>query len=99
MKSLPIGNDTENLIAPYKGQLISPEQCQSQKQNERNKVDTEALSNDTYPLTRPLFVITKQSAQEGKQDKNYIAGKAYTDWLLSPEGQNLIAEAGFGRIK
>lgn len=101
VKPLPIGYDTKHLIAPYKGELISREQCE---QNKRNKVNTEALTNSTnsisiYPLRRTLFLIIKQSTQEGKQDKNYIAGQAYAEWLLSPEGQNLIAEAGFGPIK
>lgn len=46
----------------------------------------ETLSNDSYPLR----VYTYSYYNEGN-----VKGKALTDWLLTAEGQKIIAEAGY----
>lgn len=50
--------------------------------------------DDSYPLTRKLFVIIKL---DGGIDQK--AGKAYTKILLTDEGQKLIKDAGFVPIR
>jgi len=53
-----------------------------------NKVDF-AKNKDAYPITRRLFVIIRR---DGKLDEQ--AGVAYTNLLLSEEGQQLVEQAG-----
>jgi ABC-type phosphate transport system substrate-binding protein len=57
---------------------------------DRNQINIEAFQRGTYPLTRRLFVVVRR---DGTLDEQ--AGIAYTNLLLSDEGQRLIAEAGF----
>jgi phosphate transport system substrate-binding protein len=57
-------------------------------------VNKTAFTDGTYPLTRRLFVVIKQ---DGKLDEQ--AGVAYTNMLLSDEGQKLVEEAGFVPIR
>jgi phosphate transport system substrate-binding protein len=57
---------------------------------DRNQINIEAFQRGTYPLTRRLFVVIRR---DGTLDEQ--AGIAYTNLLLSDEGQRLIAEAGF----
>jgi len=51
-----------------------------------NKAD---FAKDAYPITRRLFIIIRQ---DGRQDEQ--VGVAYTNLLLSDEGQQLIEQAG-----
>lgn len=47
----------------------------------------EAAQNKSYPIARPLFLYTLgQPAGEVK---------AYIDWILSPEGQKVVADNGY----
>jgi phosphate transport system substrate-binding protein len=59
-----------------------------------DKVAQGDLANDTYPITRRLFVIIKR---DGTLDQK--AGIAYANLLLSDEGQQLIQEAGLVPIR
>ncbi|MFO5437549.1 MAG: phosphate ABC transporter substrate-binding protein, partial [Dolichospermum sp.] len=90
VKSLPIGRTKEQFVTPYQ----QPEIAQSQCPNQRNQLNTDNFRNGNYPITRNLFVIIKQNGQSDQQ-----AGEAYANWLLTPQGQELIEKAGFVRIK
>jgi phosphate transport system substrate-binding protein len=90
IKSLPIGRTKEQFVTPYQ----QPEIAQSQCPNQRNHLNVENFRNGNYPITRNLFVIIKQNGQSDQQ-----AGEAYANWLLTPQGQELIEKAGFVRIK
>ena len=52
--------------------------------------DLELFKNSTYPLTRRLFIVIRR---DGTPDQS--AGKAYTQMLLSNQGQEIVKEAGF----
>jgi phosphate transport system substrate-binding protein len=90
IKSLPIGRTNGQFVTPYQ----QPEIAQSQCPNQRNHLNVENFRNGNYPITRNLFVIIKQNGQSDQQ-----AGEAYANWLLTPQGQELIEKAGFVRIK
>ena len=47
--------------------------------------------NNTYPLTRPLFMYTKGSPKG--------LAKAFIEFILSDEGQKLVSEEGFVALK
>lgn len=52
--------------------------------------DLELFKDGTYPLTRRLFIVIRR---DGTPD--HSAGKAYTQMLLSNQGQSIVKEAGF----
>jgi phosphate transport system substrate-binding protein len=89
-KPLPLGRQANQLIASHQGELVLPSQCPAQ----RNQINTDAFRSGQYPLTRQLFVIVKQNGQIEQQ-----VGEAYANLLLTNEGQNLLSEAGFVRIR
>ncbi|NJN56547.1 MAG: phosphate ABC transporter substrate-binding protein [Leptolyngbyaceae cyanobacterium SL_5_9] len=86
VKPLPIGNTPDSLIAPYQGALVPASECPTK----RNQVNTEVFRSGEYPLSRRLLVIFKQSG-----DRDQQAGEAYAKMLLTAQGQDLIAKAGF----
>ncbi|WYL96656.2 MAG: phosphate ABC transporter substrate-binding protein [Gloeotrichia echinulata IR180] len=89
IKPLPIFNN-DQLVPPYESPLRKGEYCQ----RSRNKPDLDAFRKGSYPLTRKLYVIVKQN------DPNKLqAGEAYANLLLTGEGQKIIEDAGFVRIK
>ncbi len=90
VKPLAIGRVENKLIPPYKEPFIPLSQCP----RKRNQLNLEAFKNDEYPMTRRLFVIVKQNGQVDEQ-----AGLAYAKLLLTQEGQELISQAGFVRIR
>ena len=90
VKPLPIGRVADKLIPPYKEPFVPLSQCPQK----RNQLNLEAFKKDEYPMTRRLFVIVKQNGQIDEQ-----AGLAYAKLLLTEEGQKLISEAGFVRIR
>jgi ABC-type phosphate transport system substrate-binding protein len=57
---------------------------------EGNEVNKAAFLDGTYPLTRRLFIIIRR---DGTPDE--LAGEAYSNLLLSDEGQKIIEKAGF----
>ncbi|WP_017315054.1 PstS family phosphate ABC transporter substrate-binding protein [Mastigocladopsis repens] len=90
VKPLPLGKISDNLVPPYQEPLVSASQC-LQKRNQLNAV---AFQTGDYPITRRLFVIVKQNGQRDQQ-----AGEAYASLLLTNQGQELVSQAGFVRIR
>jgi phosphate transport system substrate-binding protein len=90
VKALPLGRKTGEWVAPYQEPLVFPGQCPSQ----RNQLNIAAFQSGQYPLTRNLYVIIKQNNRNEQQ-----AGEAYANFLLTSQGQDLIAKAGFVRIR
>ncbi|BAZ51083.1 periplasmic phosphate-binding protein of phosphate ABC transporter [Nostoc sp. NIES-4103] len=86
VKPLPLGRTSGELIPPYREPLVSPDQCPRQ----RNRVNTEAIKNGSYPITTDLFVIIKQN-----KEREQKVGEAYTNLLLTDQGQNALEQAGF----
>lgn len=86
VKPLPIGRTAQSFVAPYREALVSPQQCPTQ----RNQLNLEAFQDGSYPITRKLFVTIKQN-----QGKEQQAGEAYTNLLLTAQGQKAMAQAGF----
>ncbi len=90
VKSLPIGRKPGDFIPPYQEPGVSLAECPQKV----NKLNFDAFQNNTYPITRSLFVIVKQNGQIDQQ-----AGEKYADLLMTNQGQDLISKAGFVRIK
>lgn len=90
VKPLPLGRNSNNLIAPYQKPFIALSRCPK----ERNQLNEAAFQSGEYPITRRLFVIVKQNAQIDQQ-----AGEAYANLLLTAQGQELITKAGFVKIR
>ena len=57
---------------------------------ERDRLNIEVLHNGEYPLIRRLFVIIETNSPVDEE-----VGEAYKNFMLSQEGQNLIAKSGF----
>lgn len=57
-------------------------------------VNEAAIADGSYPLTRRLFIIIKR---DGRLDEQ--AGVAYTNLLLSKEGQSFVKAAGFTPVR
>lgn len=90
VKSLPIGRKPDELIPPYQEPFVPLSQCPEQP----NQLNKEAFQSGSYPITRRLFVIVKQNGQVDEE-----AGEAYARLLLTNQGQELIGEAGFVRLR
>jgi phosphate transport system substrate-binding protein len=90
VKPIAIGRTPNELIPPYQGSLVPPSQCPAK----RNQLNEAAIKAGQYPLTRNLLVVIKQNNQKDQQ-----AGEAYTDFVLSNQGQALIGKAGFVPIR
>ncbi|MFN6484587.1 MULTISPECIES: substrate-binding domain-containing protein [unclassified Nostoc] len=90
IKALPIAKQGNNFVPPYTEPLIKAEQCP----NHRNKLNINAFKTGEYPITRQMFVIVKQNGGLEQQ-----AGEAYANMLLTSQGQKLMNEAGFVRIR
>ncbi|MEO1299078.1 MAG: PstS family phosphate ABC transporter substrate-binding protein [Cyanobacteria bacterium J06636_16] len=91
VKALPIATAPGRpFVAPYQDPLVPSGDCPAR----RNQLNTENFRTGTYPLTRRLFVVTKNDQQDDES-----AGEAYSNMLLSAEGQALIEEAGFVRVR
>lgn len=85
IKALPIGLQANALIAPYKEPAVPIEQCPPQ----RNQVNPEVFTSGKYPISRRFSVIVKQNNQGDQR-----AGVAYSQLLLTKQGQELITNAG-----
>ncbi|EDX72320.1 hypothetical protein MC7420_989 [Coleofasciculus chthonoplastes PCC 7420] len=90
IKSLPIGRKPDELVPPYQEPFVPLSQCPGQ----RNQLNKQAFQSGSYPITRRLFVIVKQNGQLDEQ-----AGEAYARLLLANQGQDLISQAGFVRLR
>ncbi|MFP4134043.1 MAG: PstS family phosphate ABC transporter substrate-binding protein [Halothece sp.] len=87
VKPLPLQTEEEEVISPYQGSLVSPEECRNT--GEPNQLNLEAFQNGDYPLTRPWFIVFQEN--DGSNEK---AGKAYAQLLLTQQGQHLIRNRG-----
>ncbi|MGB3787898.1 MAG: PstS family phosphate ABC transporter substrate-binding protein [Phormidesmis sp.] len=87
---LPIGSDPRELVPPYQSPYVPPQNCPAQ----RNQLNLKAIQDQSYPLTRPIFVVVRQgdSASEGP-------GQAYAQLLQTDDGKRLLNEAGFVAIQ
>ncbi len=105
VKTLKLGNTSNNTVAPYRQPLIPYPDCNKKP----NKVDTDKLaSGDRYPITRRLYIIYKKSGintDEPDLHKDFHsvkesaeAARAYANWLKTNQGKNLIQQAGFAPI-
>lgn len=91
VKTVPLAMDQETpMIAPYQTPFAAIESCPEQ----RNQPNKQAFREGAYPLTRRLFVIVKKDASVDE-----AAGQAYSDILLTAEGQALIEQVGFVSIR
>ncbi|MDX2241919.1 MAG: substrate-binding domain-containing protein [Leptolyngbyaceae cyanobacterium bins.302] len=90
VKPIAIARQGSAFVAPYQDPLIPSESCPAQ----RNQLNTEAFKSGNYPMTRQLTVVIKQNGQSEQQ-----AGDAYANLLLTNQGQELIQNAGFVRIR
>ncbi|NJO79331.1 MAG: phosphate ABC transporter substrate-binding protein [Cyanobacteria bacterium RM1_2_2] len=88
IKLLALGRTPTQLTPPYQTPLVSPSQCLTQRQ--RNRLNLEAIQSGQYPLVRKLFVVVRADDSDAMR-----AGKAYSDLLLTQEGQTLVQRAGF----
>jgi serine/threonine protein kinase len=86
---IPIGL-TVNTFKPYQEPLQSLSACMK---GERNKINPEVIKNQTYPLTRKIYVIIKADGTDRQK-----AGEAYAKLLKTEQGQELLERAGFVRI-
>ncbi|MEM9449351.1 MAG: PstS family phosphate ABC transporter substrate-binding protein [Cyanobacteria bacterium P01_E01_bin.6] len=89
VKPLAIGHTSETLVTLHQTPLVQPSICPSQ----RNQVNPDVLADETYPLTRQLWVIIKENGQVEQR-----AGEAYVDLMLSQEGQKFLETSGFVRV-
>ena len=90
IKPLPVGRTSSHLVSPYLEPFVELNQCPHQ----RNQLNAQAFRSGDYPITRNLFVIVKQNIPQDQQ-----AGEAYANWLLTPQGQELIEKTGFVKIR
>ncbi|MBD2212051.1 PstS family phosphate ABC transporter substrate-binding protein [Calothrix sp. FACHB-156] len=90
IRPLPLGRTQGAYVAPYQEPFVLPTECPGK----RNKLNIEAFQSGKYPITRNLFVVVKQTGQTEQQ-----AGVAYANLLLTEQGQELITQAGFVRIR
>jgi serine/threonine protein kinase len=88
-KPLKVADKKDRQIAPYKLPLKFYNDCLK----DRNQINTEAIQDRTYPLTRKIYVIHKDDGSREGQ-----AGKAYGELLLTLQGQEKLEDAGFVRI-
>jgi phosphate transport system substrate-binding protein len=86
---IPIGL-TVNTFKPYQEPLQPLSACMK---GERNKINPEVIKNQTYPLTRKIYVIIKADGTDRQK-----AGEAYAKLLKTEQGQELLERAGFVRI-
>ncbi|AFZ58220.1 PstS family phosphate ABC transporter substrate-binding protein [Anabaena cylindrica FACHB-243] len=90
IKPLPLGLMPGQYIAPYQEPFVLPNECP----DKRNQLNIKAFQSGKYPITRNLFVVVKQTGQTEEQ-----AGVAYANLLLTEQGQELITQAGFVKIR
>jgi phosphate transport system substrate-binding protein len=86
---IPIGR-TVNTFKPYQEPLQPLSAC---LKGERNKINPEVIKNQTYPLTRKIYVVIKADGTNRQK-----AGEAYAKLLKTKQGQELLERAGFVRI-
>ncbi len=91
VRPLAIGKTEHNLVKPYLEPLQSTADCIKGK---RNQINPAVIKNQVYPLTRKLYVVTKADGTDRQK-----AGEAYTNLLMTNQGQDLLQKSGFVSIK
>ncbi len=89
IRAISIGKKPEELISPYQDPQASAGAC-----GQGRSLNVGAFQSGQYPITRNLFVIVKQNDQAEEQ-----AGETYAKLLLTNQGQDLIAKAGFVKLR
>jgi serine/threonine protein kinase len=89
-KPLAIGKTANSFIKPYQEPLHSGDEC---KKGGRNKINAEVIKNQSYPLTRKIYVVIKADGTDRQK-----AGYAYAKLLKTKQGQDLLEKAGFVSI-
>lgn len=92
IKPIAVGRRADTLVLPYQAPLVSTVECQGQ--GKRNQLNINSFQKGDYPITRNLLVVVKQNNGSEQQ-----AGEAYANLLLSAQGQELVNQAGFVRIR
>ena len=90
VKPLPLSLYPGQFVPPYQDSFVPLSLCPQQ----RNQLNIAAFQNKHYPLTRYLYVVVKQNGGIEEQ-----AGFTYADFLLTTQGQELIAKSGFVPIR
>jgi phosphate transport system substrate-binding protein len=90
VKALPLGLQANALVSPYKEPFV-PIDC---TQRQRNQINPQVFTTGQYPLTRALTLIVKQNGKEEQR-----AGEAYSQLLLTKQGQELITRTGFVSVR
>lgn len=95
VKSLAIGEKSDQFITPYKQPFIPLSQCP----NPRNKVNLQAFQTHIYPISRPLYIITKINKgikfDTIQYKDKHKAAIAYAKLFETNQGHRLIKEAEF----
>jgi serine/threonine protein kinase/ABC-type phosphate transport system substrate-binding protein len=87
---IAIGIAKDSLVKPYQEPLQSPAAC---TKGQRNRINTDVIKNQEYPLTRKIYVIIKADGTDRQK-----AGEAYANLLRTKQGQELLEKAGFVSI-
>ncbi|MEO0457200.1 MAG: substrate-binding domain-containing protein [Cyanobacteria bacterium P01_A01_bin.114] len=82
---ISIGPSLQQLTPPYQAPYVPPQDCPTR----RNQLNLNAFRDNTYPLTRPLYVVSSSHPQSEQ------AGRAYVQLLQTQQGQQLLQQAGF----
>jgi phosphate transport system substrate-binding protein len=90
IKPIALGRQPRQFVPPYQEPFVPATQCPGK----RNQLNIEAFQSGKYPFTRNLFVVVKQNGQIEQQ-----AGETYANFLLTEQGQELITQTGFVRIR
>lgn len=90
IKTVPIGRNADRFVNPQKELVQSNADCVE----DRNQVNLEAFRSSQYPIARYLYVVIKENNQIETR-----AGNTYAEFLLTNQGQEAIAKAGFVRIR
>ncbi|MEL6228856.1 MAG: serine/threonine-protein kinase [Cyanobacteria bacterium J06627_3] len=92
IKILKLVNAAGETVVPYREPSVPVSQCPTQ----RNQVNLAELGSGKYPrqLSDTLYVVINQNGGLEQQ-----VGEAYTNFLLSDEGQTLLEKAGYLRIR
>ncbi|MEB3233767.1 MAG: PstS family phosphate ABC transporter substrate-binding protein [Leptolyngbyaceae bacterium] len=89
-KPIAIGIKPSQLVPLHQLPLVPQSQCP----NSRNQINPAVILDSSYPITRRLLVIVKE---DGQTDQS--AGQAYANFILSQQGQQLLEQSGFVRIR
>ncbi|MGB3532866.1 MAG: substrate-binding domain-containing protein [Microcoleaceae cyanobacterium] len=90
VKPIAIGSEATNLIPSSQTPFVPLDNCPAQS----NQLNNSAFQTGEYPMTRRLFVAIKEDNQVARQ-----AGVTYANFMLTEQGQDLLQETGFVRVR